>query len=128
MHRMHSKAATDSSLIVMVDWREEEVLYDLNKDQYLIMPQNTQEPKITIFNQYESVEFFEKKINTSLMLPLLFLFFCRKPHGIPDLRGFLSLYPHIPDVDSFVLASSDTWNIYYILKYQRQSDLTLWLY
>lgn len=79
MHRMHSKAATDSSLIVMVDWREEEVLYDLNKDQYLIMPQNTQEPKITIFNQYESVEFFEKKINTSLMLPLLFLFFCRKP-------------------------------------------------
>lgn len=75
MHRMHSKAATDGLLIVMVGWREEEVLYDLNKDQYLTMPQNTQEPKITIFNQYESVGFFEKKINTaSLMLPLLFLF------------------------------------------------------
>lgn len=75
MHRMHSKAATDGSLIVIVGWREEEVLYDLNKDQYPIMPQNSQEPEVTIFNQYKSVMFFEKKINTfSLMLPRLFLF------------------------------------------------------
>lgn len=51
MHRMHSKAATDGSLIVIVGWKEEEVLYELNKDQYPVMPQNTQEPKITIFNQ-----------------------------------------------------------------------------
>lgn len=78
MHRMHSKAATDGSLIVRVGWREEEVLYDLNKHQYLITPQNTQQTKITIFNQYERVEFFEKKINTSsLMLPP-FPLFCRK--------------------------------------------------
>lgn len=119
MHRMHSKAATDGSLIVMVGWREEEVLYDLNKHQYLIMPQNTQEPKIIIFNQYESEEFFEKKVNTSsLMLHPLFLFSVQKHsgHGIPDLRGFVSLYPCIPDVDSFVLVSSDTCGIYYILK------------
>lgn len=39
MHRMHSKAATDGLLIVIVGWREEEVLSDLNKDQYAIMPQ-----------------------------------------------------------------------------------------
>lgn len=39
MQRMHSKAATDGLLIVIVGWREEEVLYDLNKDQYPIMPQ-----------------------------------------------------------------------------------------
>lgn len=119
MHRMHSKAATDGSLIVMVGWRKEEVLYDLNKDQYLITPQNTQEPNITIFNQYESAEFFEKKINTSsLMLPPLFLFSVDKHsgHGIPDFRGFLSLSPCIPDVDSFVLVSSHTCSIYYILK------------
>lgn len=32
MHRMHSKAATDSSLIIIVGWREEKVFHDLNED------------------------------------------------------------------------------------------------
>lgn len=106
MHRMHSKAATDSSLIFIVGWREEEVLYDLNKDQYPVMPQNTQEPEITIFNQYKSVAFFEKKINTSaLILPPLFLFSVDKysGHGTPDLIGIVSLSACIPNVDRFVL-------------------------
>lgn len=119
MHRMHSKAATDGSLIVIVGWREEEVLYDLNKDQYPITPQNTQEPKITIFNQYESVAFFEKKINTSsLMLPPLFLFSVDKysGHGISDLIGIVSLSPRVPNVDGFVLVVSDTCSTYYVLK------------
>jgi len=73
MHRMHSEAATDGSLIVMVGWREEEVLYDLNKDQYPITPQNTQEPERTAFSPHKSLAFFHKKINTSSsMLPPLF--------------------------------------------------------
>lgn len=32
MPRMHSKAATDNSFIIVVGWREEEVFNDLKKD------------------------------------------------------------------------------------------------
>lgn len=106
MHRMHSKAATDGSLIVIVGWKEEEVLYELNKDQYPITPQNTQEPEITIFNQYKTAMFFDKKINTSLMLPL-FSVHKYSGHGIPYLTGTVPLSPHIPNVDGFVLVVYD---------------------
>lgn len=52
------------------------------------------------------------------MLPPLFLVSVDKHsgRGIPDLRGFVSLSPRIPDVDSFVFVSSDTCSIYDILK------------
>lgn len=51
--------------------------------------------------------FFEKKINTSSLMLLLFSVDKYSGHGISDLTGTLSLSPHIPNVDGFVLVVSD---------------------